>query len=218
MYGTLTTGDRAAVEAVSQAVVRDAGLTLGALEFSVNWGRAFFELIDRCNGAAFRTLFVAECVSLRATVAHLGATIDPEPYVRQLQAYWQAPPLQPDAAEFLQRCPVPVCLVTNADRADVAAALRRHHLAPAALVTSEDVACYKPDPGIFSAALTQTGWRPTHVLHLGDSLHSDVAGAAAAGVFSGWINRAGRIFDVGTQRPDFEFPDLRSVLPILAGT
>jgi FMN hydrolase / 5-amino-6-(5-phospho-D-ribitylamino)uracil phosphatase len=47
----------------------------------------------------------------------------------------------------------------------------------------------KPDPSIFRAACAAAGAAPNQVLHLGDDLEADVAGALAAGLHAGWICR-----------------------------
>jgi putative hydrolase of the HAD superfamily len=47
----------------------------------------------------------------------------------------------------------------------------------------------KPDASIFHAACDLLGHRPHEVLHLGDDLEMDVAGALAAGLQGGWIHR-----------------------------
>jgi FMN hydrolase / 5-amino-6-(5-phospho-D-ribitylamino)uracil phosphatase len=47
----------------------------------------------------------------------------------------------------------------------------------------------KPDPSIFEAACAAAKAAPRQVLHLGDDLDTDVAGALAAGLHAGWICR-----------------------------
>jgi HAD superfamily hydrolase (TIGR01549 family) len=47
----------------------------------------------------------------------------------------------------------------------------------------------KPHPSIFQAACAAAGATPHQVLHLGDDLDTDVAGALAAGLHAGWICR-----------------------------
>jgi HAD superfamily hydrolase (TIGR01493 family) len=217
MYGTLTTGDRAAVEAVCAQIVADAGLRLSAYELSITWGERFFAEMEQANGARFETLSALEARTLAETMTALGTQVDPWPYVRRLVDYWQNPPLQPDAAAFLTGCRTPVCIVSNADRVDIEAALRRHGLRVTGLMTSQDARSYKPDPELFAAALRLTGWRRERVLHVGDSLHSDVGGAQRAGLISGWVNRAHRIHDVGNHVPDYEFADLHELRRLADG-
>ncbi|MFL6698987.1 MAG: HAD family hydrolase [Vitreoscilla sp.] len=47
----------------------------------------------------------------------------------------------------------------------------------------------KPHPSIFLAACAAANTAPHQVLHLGDDLETDVAGALAAGLHAGWICR-----------------------------
>jgi FMN hydrolase / 5-amino-6-(5-phospho-D-ribitylamino)uracil phosphatase len=47
----------------------------------------------------------------------------------------------------------------------------------------------KPHPSIFQAACAAASAGPHQVLHLGDDLDTDVAGALAAGLHAGWICR-----------------------------
>ncbi len=215
MYGTVTTGDRAAVEEVCAQIVRDTGLTLSARELSITWGERFFLAMDSAIGERFQTLLDVEATTLVETMAALGHVVEPYGYVRRLSQYWQNPPLQPEALEFFAAFPLPICIVSNADRRDLDLALARHELRVAHAITSEDVRSYKPDPLIFERALTQTGGRRERVIHVGDSLHSDVGGARRAGLRSGWLNRVHRIHDIGTARPDHEFSDLMGLTALV---
>lgn len=208
MYGTLTTGDKAAVESTCELIVRDTAVKMSARELSITWGERFFHAMDFANGDDFIKLIDVEARTLRETMTSLGGLVDPEPYVRRLAWYWQNPPLQPEAKVFLAAFRLPICIVSNADRIDIDTALARHGIQVAAIVTSEDARSYKPDRKIFEDALALTGWRRERVIHVGDSLHSDVGGAIAAGLRSGWVNRAHRIHDIGTHTPDHEFADL----------
>jgi 2-haloacid dehalogenase len=217
MYGTLTTGDRAAVEATCAEIIRDTGLALGARELGITWGERFFAAMEHANGDHFRTLIGLETETLLETMAVLGVALQPQRYIARLTAYWRSPPLHAEVHDFLGRLRLPVCIVSNADRADLDAALAYHGLRLAAVVASEDVRSYKPDARIFEAALQLTGWRRTHVLHVGDSLHSDVGGAAGVGLRTGWVNRAHRIHDIGTREPDYEFADLMELHALLDG-
>jgi len=52
----------------------------------------------------------------------------------------------------------------------------------AVVVDSGAAGVAKPDPAIFALALEATRTAPEHTVHVGDSLHFDVDGAAAAGI------------------------------------
>ncbi len=215
MYGTLTSGDRAAVERVCSGVVEASGLTISAGELSVMWGERFLNSLDFCNGDAFETLFDLEIRTLRETMTNLDREIDPVPYAEQLREYWQSPPLQEDAKHFIESCPAPICIVSNADHDDVVAVVRQHEIAVAEIVSSEEAKSYKPDRHIFDHALRKTGWRRDRVIHCGDSLHSDIGGAIASGIRNVWLNRVHRIHDIGMHTPDHESGDLLEFLQLL---
>lgn len=67
-----------------------------------------------------------------------------------------------------------------------------------AVVASYEVGAEKPDPRIFAAALARLGSPPpARVLHVGDSLSEDYAGARAAGLRALHLDRAARHADCG---------------------
>lgn len=59
-------------------------------------------------------------------------------------------------------------------------------------VISGEVGCEKPEPRIFAAAVAGAGVAAPEMLHVGDSLTSDVAGATAAGLQAVLLDRTGR--------------------------
>ena len=81
-------------------------------------------------------------------------------------------------------------------------------------ILGQDCGVAKPDPRIFELALDQCGCGPEQVIHVGDSLESDVQGANECGIRSVWLNTAGATNDTGIA-PDHEISDLRELLDIL---
>lgn len=216
-YGTLTAGDRAAVESVCERIVQENGVDISAYELSVTWGERFFHSLDFANGDGFLTLFDVEIKTLRETMKELGVEVDAEKYARQLKQYWENPPLQPEVREFIAAIKYPLCIVSNADRADIDRALALNAISVDHIVTSEESRSYKPHREIFESALRLTGWRRDRVFHVGDSLHSDIGGAIISGIRNGWLNRAHRIHDIGTHKPDHEFEDLMGLVKLIQG-
>ncbi len=196
-YGTISAGDRAAVEATCTRIVEVCGLSVTPQEFAIRWGERFFSTIAASNHDRFQTLYACEISSLASILADFGETRDPVPFVADLEAYWRDPPIYMDALEFLKSVDLPVCCVSNADTAPLLAAIERHDLRFDAVITSEAARCYKPDPAIFQKALSALGVRPDRAVHVGDSVHSDVGGARASGVSPVWLCRENRIHDIG---------------------
>lgn len=84
------------------------------------------------------------------------------------------------------------------------------------VIFPQDVGVEKPDPAIFAAACTQACCPPAQLMHVGDSLEADVAGANTAGALSVWLNRSGAKNNTSII-PDHEIKSLAE-LPAIAGT
>jgi len=91
-----------------------------------------------------------------------------------------------------------------------------------AVVISEDVGLRKPRAEIFRAVAEGLGVPPGEILHVGDDLAADVAGAAAVGSPTAWVTR--RIADPAAAlaaytgaKPTHRIADLREV-PALIGS
>jgi putative hydrolase of the HAD superfamily len=100
----------------------------------------------------------------------------------------------PEHAQLLARLHrrVRLALCSNFSHSDTARAI----LAEAgllehfdALVISMDVGFYKPRPEMFQGVIEALGVAPQELLHVGDSLEADVAGAAGLGIRPIWLTR-----------------------------
>ena len=76
--------------------------------------------------------------------------------------------------------------------------------------SQDNLGIEKPDPRLFKVALREAGCEPSELLHVGDSLENDVAGAKAVGSKAVWINRGFDEWD-GSAEPDVE---IRSLLEL----
>lgn len=81
---------------------------------------------------------------------------------------------------------------------------------------AQDVGVEKPHPAIFAAALRAAGCRPEAMLHVGDSLTSDVQGALDAGLFAVWLNREG-VPCPEDVTPDLEIGSLLDLVAVIDG-
>lgn len=106
--------------------------------------------------------------------------------------HWMKPPVFEESKQFFEISPVPIYIVSNIDRDDILQAIKFHALKPDEVFTSEDAKSYKPRKELFELALNSTGLSADQVVHIGDSLSSDVKGASSVGINTIWINRGGR--------------------------
>jgi putative hydrolase of the HAD superfamily len=91
-----------------------------------------------------------------------------------------------------------------------------------AVAISESVGWRKPRAEIFEAVLGALGVAPGELLHVGDNLDADVAGAAALGIRTVWLTR--RVADPAAARaryagppPDYELAYLAGLPALLGG-
>jgi len=81
------------------------------------------------------------------------------------------------------------------------------------VVFSQDYGVGKPDPRLFEVAVEQAGCSGQELLHVGDSLENDVAGAQRAGVRSVWLNRDWKRNDSEVQA-NFDITSLAELVDI----
>ncbi|WP_160133251.1 HAD family hydrolase [Halococcus salsus] len=108
----------------------------------------------------------------------------------------------PGAEAALSAVDTPLGLVTNGSEATQRAKLDALGIADRFEVrVFADTGGIKPDPAPFEHALSELDVDPRETVHVGDSLHADVAGANALGIRSVWVSH-GADLSVGDIRPD----------------
>jgi 2-haloacid dehalogenase len=81
--------------------------------------------------------------------------------------------------------------------------------------TAERAKGYKPDSTLFRYLLANSGVPREAILHSGQSQFTDMVGAKPLGLTVAWINRRGIALSPKVPRPDFEFPDVQSLVPLV---
>ena len=85
-----------------------------------------------------------------------------------------------------------------------------------AVVSSEDLRCYKPHKSVFLEACRRLGTAPASTVYVGDNPRLDVVGARNAGLTAVWVNRAGREYPKDLEPPDHTIETLGE-LPSIIG-
>lgn len=215
--GTLVREDNAVMMEVCRRIAETAGrLCLPQDAARILWEKAHaFYTRDYADGS-FVNLRAVEEEALRQTLRAVGSAADARELADLMNASTAKPELFPDVQLFFMKLPLPVLILTNGDRAPLEAALTYTNLPSTPILCSEDVSCYKPRKEIFEAALRILNLPAEDVLHVGDSLVYDVAGAAAAGMKTAWVNR-GRKPLTGDARPDVILSGLAELKRMMGG-
>lgn len=214
VYGTLVHEDDAVLGPICERV---AGLAnVRAPVVADLWWRLFREASEGSYGDDFRLQADLSRETLSATLVQLEVAADVEQLCEAQVSFWCRPPIFAESLAFLRQVGLPVCLVSNIDRDDLTAAMNHHGIEVAAVVTSQDARAYKPRSEPFVLGLEALNVSATDVLHVGDSLSADIAGAETLGIDSAWINRSGRPRGAGPA-PTHTAALRTELLPMLKG-
>lgn len=190
-YGTVVHEDEDVIRKIIKEI-SDTGNEKNQSEIGSYWQEEFQRAVYSAYGKNFQTQRELEYCSLKKTIERFNSSADAEKLCRVLFGHWRKPPIFEDARHFLENCPTDIYLVSNIDRDDIMSAVEFHGLKPAGIFTSEDAKAYKPRRELFQLALDQSGLSAEQVVHIGDSLSSDIQGASSVGIRAVWINRSGR--------------------------
>jgi HAD superfamily hydrolase (TIGR01549 family) len=83
-----------------------------------------------------------------------------------------------------------------------------------ATVFSDEVGYNKPHRMMFEKGLSILSAEPSEVIHVGDLLETDVAGAKAFGMKTVWLNKEGKN-PTGAHKPDFTINTISEIVSIL---
>ncbi|MDQ8733551.1 HAD family hydrolase [Paenibacillus sp. LHD-38] len=212
-YGTLVHEDDVFIEEICNKILTSTSTRTTTRDIGRYWWESFTRTFYSSYGDNFRTQREIELRSLEDTIAFFNSTENPRELSEILFDHWQAPQLFEDANVFLRSFCTPKIILSNIDRNDIQSAINHNGLSFENIITSEDVKSYKPRPEMFQHALTAYNLRPLEVLHVGDSLYSDVAGAQKAGIKVAWINRKNKSLPENYS-PDYIINSLQELIPL----
>ena len=197
-YGTIVHEDGEVIKKITK-IICDTGKVEDPSEVDSFWWRDFQTMFMNSYGETFETQRSLEEKSLVHTLERFGSNADAKELSSMMFAHWIKPPIFEDSKVFFENSPLPVYVVSNIDTSDILQAIAYHDLHPAGVFTSEDAKSYKPGKELFELALRLTGLLPEEVIHIGDSVSSDVQGAAKAGIRALWLNRFGKSVPEGVE-------------------
>lgn len=190
-YGTVVHEDGEVIKKISQKIF-DTGKVNDKSEIGSYWWNEFQTAFISAYGENFQTQRELEYQSLDKTIQYFHSSADAEALSNLMFEHWMKPPVFEESKQFFEISPVPIYIVSNIDRDDILQAIKFHALKPDEVFTSEDAKSYKPRKELFELALNSTGLSADQVVHIGDSLSSDIKGASSVGINTIWINRGSR--------------------------
>lgn len=200
-YGTVVHEDDEVIPVICDKISRTSSVECDVREIGQFWWDGFSASLRNSYGLTFETQRTLEIKSLHETIKHYQSSCNAEEVIKKQFDHWQKPGIFEDSKPFIKSQNIPVYIISNIDSEDLKSALKYHELEVDGMITSEDVRAYKPRSEIFVEALRRFHLMNTEVLHVGDSLTSDVLGAQKVGIQAAWMNR------VGKNKPDHIQPD-----------
>lgn len=195
-YGTVVHEDGEVIKKITN-IIMETGSVDDRNKIGTFWWNQFQTMFMNAYDKTFETQRELEYKSLDNTLREFKSNANPAELSEMMFAHWIKPPIFDESKEFFETCPVPIYIVSNIDTTDIVSALKYHELKPAGVFTSEEARAYKPRKELFQLALQSAGLKYNEVVHIGDSLSSDVKGAAALGINTIWVNRSLKEVPVG---------------------
>ena len=187
-YGTVVHEDGEVVKKISQ-LIYETGKAESPSEVDSFWWKDFQNLFNNSYGNTFETQRALEKKSIKHTLEKFASNENIDKLSNYMFEHWVKPPIFEESKKFFEISPLPIYIVSNIDANDVLRAIEFHQLFPSGIFTSEDAKAYKPRKELFKLALNTTGLHADEVIHIGDSLSSDVKGASSVGIKAIWLNR-----------------------------
>jgi len=184
---------------VSMAARLNAIRVRGPVPLALLWAARTAEALPAAQGPLFRTEREIASEVLSNLLAKRGRTDARDASIRLVREAWAGYvgtcTLQPDiTVEWLRNLQSKVAglgVVTDGDSEAVAGVLSHIGLNELfdSVTTSEAVQSYKPDAGIYRAALKALKAKPSESLFVSDAA-LDLQGAASLGIGAAWIRRS----------------------------
>jgi len=192
-YGTLVHEDDDIIPVICENVRLNTGIECSNKDIGIFWWKTFSEMFKNSWGSTFKTQRELEMESLDKTIRFYQSKCDPKEIIQIQFEHWIKPKIFEDTKMFLESITdCSVYILSNIDTNDILKAIGYHNICVDGVITSEDVKSYKPRGELFLEALKRYGIKNNEVIHIGDSITSDVYGAQTVGIDAVWLNRKGK--------------------------
>ena len=196
MYQTLVQDPMGQWRASFENIIEDQGLNATPEELYRGWqaSEEQFRLRRTDPSLPFQTYYEAWASGFRAGFEMLGIPGDADAatgrFFADLSRRQPFPETLPTLRELQPRYRIAV--LSNADDGFLLPNLELLDIEFEAVLTSEMVQSYKPQPELFEEMLRRLSLTPGETVYVGDRHYEDVHGAASVGMHAVWVDRGGR--------------------------
>jgi FMN phosphatase YigB (HAD superfamily) len=148
-YGTLVEEADAYVENICARISRHLDHKVFPREISKQWFEIVPKMCYEAYGKKFRLQKDIAVESLETVLHSLRCGLDAHELIKTIHKYWNAPRIFPESRYVLERCNLPIYIISNVDDEFIYRALDMHGLRFSNVVTSESCRSYKPRVDIF---------------------------------------------------------------------
>lgn len=181
--------------------------------------KLWWSLIKNLESGSYLDDYLTEDEIVDRAVAILESDydvkIDLEAFRALAHKFWSSSPAFGDVKPFFEKCPLPIYIITNNGEEYVSAFLKNNGLHCAGIVCGDMVKAYKPRKELFGKALEISGCDSHEVIHVGDSLQSDVQGAMSVGIKACLLDRKAANTPANTQEGYVVCSSLTETLTLL---
>lgn len=181
--------------------------------------KLWWSLIKNLESGSYLDDYLTEDEIIDRAVAILESDydvkIDLEAFRALAHKFWSSSPAFGDVKPFFEKCPLPIYIITNNGEEYVSAFLKNNGLHCAGIVCGDMVKAYKPRKELFGKALEISGCDSHEVIHVGDSLQSDVQGAMSVGIKACLLDRKAANTPANTQEGYVVCSSLTETLTLL---
>lgn len=186
--GTITQENCKAVQEVVMRIIKNSVLKTPQEALSYWWSN-LKQMEEISYLDAYKTEDEIVTILLKRCENEIKLNYNLEELHKLFQDFWTYSPVYSDAKEFFEKCKLPIYILTNNGVEYVQECMRLNGLKPAGIICGDMVKAYKPHRELFEKALQVSGYQAGEVLHIGDSMSSDVKGALNVGITPILIDR-----------------------------
>ena len=210
-YGTLIDWE-GGMRAALASVIEKRGIPLDPFEVHEKYAELEPAIQETRGGRYVEVMRMG----VRETFAHFGVEVTDEEagIFGDTLASWPKFPDTTDALTEMKNRGYKLVILSNTDENFIRQSIETIGVEFDEVITAQAVGAYKPARGHWDRMLETLGVSKDAVLHVAQSYYHDVVPATGLGFKMAWINRKGQT-PWGVARPDYEFPDLKSLLSIL---